>query len=75
MPRPFVRINEPPSSITGVVREYLVTVAHALNSIPNLSWFSGTSPNSALTGIAGDIAINLGSASTSSRMWIKSGTP
>lgn len=72
MARP--RIDNPPSSLTGPLGNYLSELARIINSTPNLSWFSGASPNSALTGVVGDIAVNLGSASTSSRLWVKSGS-
>jgi hypothetical protein len=38
-----------------------------------MSWFSGTTPNSTLTGTPGDIAINLASGSTLTRAWIMTG--
>ena len=68
------RIRQPPSGITGELRAWLQDVAEVLNDTPQLSYFSGTTPNSALTGIAGDLAINVGSASTDTRLWIKGGS-
>ena len=70
----FRRIISPPSDITGPLGAYLREVARAINDIPQISAFSGVSPNSAVTGTAGHIAINYGSASTDSRAWIKSGS-
>jgi hypothetical protein len=73
---PFRRIvQDPPSGITGTLREYLTEISRAINDRPVMSYFSGTSPNSVVSGYAGDIAINLGSASTSTRVWVLSGAP
>ena len=63
-----------PSSITGPVRRVLQDLADAVNGLPQFSFFSGTSPNSVLTGSAGAFAINVGSASTESRVWINTST-
>lgn len=69
------RLRPPSSSITGELGSYLLDVWRAVNQIPNVSYFSGTSPNlSNLTGTAGDLAINVGSASTDSRLWVKGGS-
>ena len=69
------RVPDPPSSITGVMARYLGELARAINDIPVLSYFSGTTPNSLLSGYAGDIAINLTSTSTNSRVWVLGGSP
>lgn len=63
----------PPSSITGALGEYLQRLWRVLDDMPNLSYFSGTTPNSVLTGVPGDLAINVGSASTDTRVWLKGG--
>ena len=68
------RIGQPPSGVTGELRSYLVQMTDALNQIPVASYFSGLSPNSVVTGFPGDLAINVGSASTQSRLWINAGT-
>lgn len=71
---PFRRIvSDPPSSITGVLGRYLAEIAQAINNRPVMSYFSGTSPNSVVTGYPGDIAINLASASTNTRVWSMGG--
>ena len=69
------RLRNVPSSITGELRGWLSDVATMLNAQPFASVFSGTTPNSVVTGIAGDMAVNVGSASTSSRLWVKGGDP
>ena len=69
---PF-RLPPPPSGVTGELRRYLEQIQTALNQTPVFSYFSGTSPNSLLTGERGDFSINVGSASTLSRLWFKSG--
>lgn len=67
----------PPPPYTGIpgLDAWLGQVTYALNALPRVSWFSGTTPNSSVTGTAGDIAINLCSASTSTRAWILGGAP
>jgi hypothetical protein len=64
----------PPSGLTGVVREYLDQMCRVINQLPNVSYFSSsTSPNSNLTGIPGDLAINANSATTHPRVWVMGG--
>lgn len=65
----------PPSGVTGDLYNWCTAVAKYLNDQPKLSLFSGTTPNSNLTGLAGDIAFNIGSASTDTRLWVKAGSP
>lgn len=65
---------QPPSDITGPLRDYLVRIAKALDRQPVFSFFSGPTPNSVVTGLPGNFAINLGSVSTTSRLWIKGGS-
>lgn len=64
----------PPSSLTGPIAEYLTVIWVALNAMPNFSGFSGTTPNSVVTGFPGDFAFNVGSASTNSRIWVMGGS-
>lgn len=68
------RVSLPPSAITGALGDYLLQIAEAINRVPVVSYFSGTTPNSVVTGLAGDLAINLCSASTDTRAWIKGGS-
>ena len=73
---PFRRtVADPPSGLTGVLGGYLAEIARAINDRPVLSYFSGTTPNSVVSGYAGDITINVGSASTNTRIWLLGGTP
>ena len=67
------RLPMPPSTLTGELLVWLFHLWRTVNDIPNISHFSGTTPNSAVTGVAGDLTINIGSASTDSRLWVKSG--
>jgi len=60
--------------VTGPVRDWMNAVADHLNGLPTISVFSGLSPNSAVTGVAGNLAVNIGSASTDSRLWVKGGS-
>ena len=70
------RIPQPPQSIKDpVVSGYLATVARILNAEAYISKFSGTDPNTSnLTGVPGNLAVNVGSASTWTRMWQMSGS-
>lgn len=70
---PFLR--QPPSDLTGSLRQYLSEVAVVLNSIPAFSYFTQDSPNGALFGNPGDRAIYVGSTSTLSREWVKTSAP
>ena len=74
MPEWRRKIPEPPSSVSGALREWLSRVADAINQQPTFSRFSAAgTPNSAVSGQCGDIAMNMGSASTMSRLWLKVG--
>lgn len=67
MPR---RLPAPPSGITGPLGNWLREVHTLLESQPNISLvsFGATdTPNSRVTGMSGDMCINIGSASTDSR--------
>ena len=74
MPTYRPRLGPVPSSITGPLRGYLEQVQSVVNALPQMSLFSGLTPNSAVTGQPGDMAINVGSASTSSRLWMLGGS-
>ncbi len=62
-----------PSSITGDLFFYLTEMAKAVNGVPQVSYFSAATPNSTVTGLTGDLAINLVSGSTDSRVWVLGG--
>lgn len=64
----------PPSDVTGALGEWALKVWRVVNQMPTMSAFSGDSPNSSVTGVPGDFAYNVGSASTDSRLWIKGGS-
>lgn len=69
---PFLPL--PPSSITGPVAEYLHEVWRVVNKMPNISAFSGATPNSAVSGVPGDLAVSVAVASNDSRLFVKGGT-
>lgn len=71
-----VLVPDPPSTITGPLGEWLRDVASILNSkVARVSYFSGSSPNSAITALPGYLAINMSpTESTDSRAWLKGGT-
>lgn len=68
-------IPQPPSSLSGPLRDYLVKLAEYVNAQPTFSFFSGATPNSVVTGQAGSLALNLDSSSTLSRLWINTAPP
>lgn len=69
------RVPPVPVSIQGELASYLRNVVRILNAEAYISRFSGTDPNlSNLTGIPGNLAVNIGSASTWTRMWQMSGS-
>jgi hypothetical protein len=75
MPQLAPRIPPVPSGITGDLARYLGQIARQLNGEAYISRFSGSNPNvSAITGIPGDFVVNIGAASDSSRLWVKSGS-
>jgi hypothetical protein len=69
------RIPPVPSGITGVLATYLGQIARQLNGEAYISLFSGANPNtSGFTGIPGNLLVNIGSASTSTRLWMMAGS-
>ena len=67
------RIPPVPSGITGPLATYLGQIARQLNGEAYLSIFSGTTPESIVTGIPGNLAVNVG-VSDVDRLWVMSGT-
>ena len=65
----FRRVASPPSNVTGELGSYLRELARALNDIPQLSAYSGITPNGVVNGFPGDLTINLTSTSTDKRLW------
>ncbi len=69
------RLPPVPLTITGELASYLRTVVRLLNAEAYISKFSAPNPNtSGFTGIPGNLAINVGSASTWTRLWILAGS-
>lgn len=66
-------LPNPPSGVTGPLRDYLESVAKAINGLPTWSYASLSDPNSVITGFKGDWFENIGSGSTWSRTWHKIG--
>ena len=70
----FIRkVRQPPPTGNQEFDNWVRDFAAQWNSHPRMSWFSGLTPNSTLTGTPGDIAINLASGSTATRMWLMTG--
>lgn len=66
----FQRRNEiPPPTGNQRFDQWMRDFHIQWNSQPRLSWFSGTTPNSVVTGTPGDIVVNLASGSTVTRLW------
>lgn len=64
------KLRLPPSDVTGALGEWLQDLWRTVNNTPTASYFSGTNPNtSGFTGQPGDLLVNVGSASTSTRLW------
>lgn len=70
----FRRIPSPPSGITGELGVWLRDVARAINDIPQLSGFSGSTPNGVVSGYPGDLLVNLTSATSDLRLYQKGGS-
>jgi hypothetical protein len=69
------RLPPVPSSATGPLAEYLRACIRILNAEAYISKFSAANPNtSGVTGIPGNLAVNVGSASTWTRLWILGGS-
>ena len=69
------KLRQVPSSITGELGSLLNSWWQVLNNEPHISRFSGVDPNtSKVSGFPGDLTINVGSASTWTRVWVMSGS-
>ncbi len=71
------RFAAPPSNVTGPLGDYLQELWRYVSSQPQISIqsFGATStPNSLVSGFPGDMCVNIGSASTNSRLWLLGGT-
>lgn len=67
------KLRLPPSSITGEMGQWCMELWRVINRTPTMSYFSATTPNSAVTGFSGDLAMNVASGSTDTRLWIMGG--
>ena len=64
------RLTEELQSLSNWCRQLWIDYNHQ----PRISWFSGVSPNlSTLTGLQGDVAVNVASASTNTVLWVLAG--
>ncbi len=54
-------VPNPPSVVTGAVREWMASIANALNAMPNFSYFTQNTPEGNVLGVNGDVAIYNGS--------------
>ena len=69
-------IQAPPSSVTGPLGEWLQVLWKHIEAQPNISIqsFSGAStPNSLVTGLPGDLCVNIGAESSTSRLFVLGG--
>ena len=71
---PQNKVSPDPSGFTGAQAGWLQEVAVAINRTPNVSYFSGLTPESVITGLAGDFAIAPFSQSTGSLFFVKWGS-
>lgn len=69
------QVNPVPSGFTGAQAEWLTRLAEVVNAMPVFSYFSGTTPESVITGVAGNFALNLYSANTATMIFYKGGSP
>ncbi len=67
------RIGAPPAVEDRELQAWLQRVADELNILPAMSTFSGTTPESVVSGNPGELAVNQAAptASTVSRLWVK----
>ena len=71
MPRELPPI---PSDLTGLIQVLRLWHRQLTSEIP-VSIFSGANPNtSGFTGVPGNLLVNIGSASTATRLWIMEGS-
>jgi hypothetical protein len=71
------RFQQPPSNISEPLAGWLRNVWSYIESQPQFSYtsFGATdTPNSRVSGFPGDMCVNIGSASTATRLWILGGT-
>lgn len=68
------RIKSPPSGITGELGAYLRELARTINDQPQVSYFSGLTPESTVTGYPGDVAVSVGAVSNNTRLWVMGGS-
>ena len=68
------QLQPPPSSITGELGQYLRLIWKTLYDMPNMSNFSAPTPNGVVSGVPGDLAVNLTSANSNIRLYQKGGT-
>jgi hypothetical protein len=64
-----------PSNATGPLADWCRAAKKQLDGEGYISTFSAPNPNtSGLTGIPGNLAVNIGSASTWTRLWVMGGS-
>jgi len=64
----------PPSTITGPIGDWLQILWKTVYQMPNMSNFSAATPNGVVSGVPGDLAVNLTSASSDIRLYQKGGS-
>lgn len=68
-------MRQPPPSLTAPLQGYLQEIATALNALPNVSIFTGDTPNGRVLGTRGDLALNVDSVVTYSSLSTAIGLP
>lgn len=70
------RFPHPPSDLTGAFANWCWEIWRHIESMPRISYhsFGATeTPDSRVSGLSGDLCVNLGSASTNSRLFVLGG--
>lgn len=66
-------MRQPPSGVTGELGRWLQDLTREFNAIPRMSNFSGAFPSD-ITGVRGEMAVNVGSASNTSILFVHYGS-
>lgn len=70
-----MRLPPVPSGVTGPLADWCRLAVKQLNGEGYISLVSAANPNtSGFTGIPGNLLVNIGSASTWTRLWVMSGS-
>lgn len=70
------KLPAPPSAITGALGDWLRSLHALIEATPNISvasFAAADTPNSRVTGLSGDLCVNIGVESNTSRLWVLGG--